>query len=180
MLTCRDRKRFKFFINRKTDVGVSNKNCMKRCQVMMVNWLFGIQLLWKDIWQQYFSYWLDRYVPTNNQEDRNNGGSSRTKHPINDVLSVLSCHCEAVVLLSRKSPDSVINVKVEFGEISQNPKSHTKWYRNMWRRNINFRYILLILQKWKGLWGWQRVMRLMRQRKWNSWGNIRRKKRQER
>ena len=33
---------------------------------------------------------------------------------------------ETVVLLSRKSPDSVINVKVEFGEISQNPKSHTK------------------------------------------------------
>ena len=34
----------------------------------------------------------------------------------NDVLSVLSCHVETVVLLSHKKPDSVINVKVEFGE----------------------------------------------------------------
>lgn len=34
----------------------------------------------------------------------------------NDIHSVLSSHVETVVLLSHKSPDSVINVKVEFGE----------------------------------------------------------------
>lgn len=34
----------------------------------------------------------------------------------NDVLSVLSCHVETVVLLSHKKPDSTISVKVEFGE----------------------------------------------------------------
>lgn len=41
---------------------------------------------------------------------KNSGGSSRTNHSENDVLSVLSCHVETVVLLSHKSPDSVINV----------------------------------------------------------------------
>lgn len=35
---------------------------------------------------------------------------------VNDVLSILSCHVETVVMLSHKKPDSVINVKVEFGE----------------------------------------------------------------
>lgn len=34
----------------------------------------------------------------------------------NDIHSVLSSHVETVVLLSHKKPDSVINVKVEFGE----------------------------------------------------------------
>ena len=34
----------------------------------------------------------------------------------NDVLSVLSCHVETVVLLSHKKSDSIISVKVEFGE----------------------------------------------------------------
>lgn len=34
-----------------------------------------------------------------------------------DVLPILSCHVETVVLLSHKSSDSVINVKVEFGEV---------------------------------------------------------------
>ena len=33
-----------------------------------------------------------------------------------DVLAVISSHVETVVLLSHKKPDSVINVKVEFGE----------------------------------------------------------------
>lgn len=34
----------------------------------------------------------------------------------NDIHSVLSSHVESIVLLSHKSPDSKINVKVEFGE----------------------------------------------------------------
>ena len=33
-----------------------------------------------------------------------------------DVLPILSCHVETVVLLSHKKPDGHINVKVEFGE----------------------------------------------------------------
>ena len=33
-----------------------------------------------------------------------------------DVLLIISCHVETVVLLSHKKPDSHINVKVEFGE----------------------------------------------------------------
>ena len=33
-----------------------------------------------------------------------------------DIQPIVSCHVETVVLLSHKSPDSVINVKVEFGE----------------------------------------------------------------
>ena len=44
------------------------------------------------------------------------GGSSRTNRQENDVLSILSCHVETVVLLSHKKPDSTISVKVEFGE----------------------------------------------------------------
>ena len=56
------------------------------------------------------------HVSIHDQEDRNTCGSSRTNCPANDVLSVLSCHVETVVLLAHKSPDSVINVKVEFGE----------------------------------------------------------------
>ena len=48
-----------------------------------------------------------------------------------DIHSVLSCHVETVVMLSHKKPDSVINVKVEFGEgegtvhySSQIPQGH--------------------------------------------------------
>ena len=57
-----------------------------------------------------------RYVPNYDRKIKNRRGSSRTNRPANDVLSILSCHVETVVLLSHKSPDSVINVKVEFGE----------------------------------------------------------------
>lgn len=60
-------------------------------------------------------YWA-RYVPGYVFGEKNGGGSSRTNRSANDVLSVLSCHVETVVLLSHKLPDSVINVKVEFGE----------------------------------------------------------------
>lgn len=42
-----------------------------------------------------------RYVPTYDQEGKNSGGSSRTNRSANDVLSVLSCHVETVVLLSK-------------------------------------------------------------------------------
>ena len=37
-----------------------------------------------------------------------------------DIQPIVSCHVETVVLLSHKSPDSVINVKVEFGEGDDN------------------------------------------------------------
>ena len=40
----------------------------------------------------------------------------RERTHLYDIHSVLSSHVETVVLLSHKSPDSVINVKVEFGE----------------------------------------------------------------
>ena len=43
-----------------------------------------------------------RYVPTYDQEGKNSGGSSRTNRSANDVLSVLSCHIECVVKLTRR------------------------------------------------------------------------------
>ena len=54
-----------------------------------------------------------RYVPTYDQEGKNSGGSSRTNRSANDVLSVLSCHVETVVLLSKGEIDSK-KVRVEF------------------------------------------------------------------
>ena len=57
-----------------------------------------------------------RYVPNYDRKIKNRRGSSRTNRPANDVLSILSCHVETVVLLSHKKPDGHINVKVEFGE----------------------------------------------------------------
>ncbi len=33
-----------------------------------------------------------------------------------DINPIVSAHVETIVLLSRKSPDNFINVKVEFGE----------------------------------------------------------------
>ena len=42
-----------------------------------------------------------RYVPTYDRENKNSGGSSWTNRSANDVLSVLSCHVECVVLMSR-------------------------------------------------------------------------------
>ena len=64
----------------------------------------------------FFQTKCSRYIPPYDREDKNSGGSIRTNHPANDVLSVLSCHVETVVLLSHKKPDSTISVKVEFGE----------------------------------------------------------------
>ena len=53
------------------------------------------------------------YISTYNREGRNSGGSSRTNRQANDVLSVLSCHVETVVLLSKGEIDSK-KVRVEF------------------------------------------------------------------
>ena len=48
---------------------------------------------------------------------QNSGGSSRTNCLTNDVLSVLSCHVETVVLLSRKAPDDTIEVDLDLDEL---------------------------------------------------------------
>ena len=57
-------------------------------------------------------YWA-RYVPGYVFGEKNGGGSSRTNRSANDVLSVLSCHVETVVLLSKGEIDSK-KVRVEF------------------------------------------------------------------
>nr|DAD77036.1 MAG TPA: hypothetical protein [Siphoviridae sp. ctquf9] len=41
--------------------------------------------------------------------------NSRIQFPRFDILAILSSHVETIVLLSHKSPDSHIDVKVEFG-----------------------------------------------------------------
>ena len=53
------------------------------------------------------------YISTYNREGRNSGGSIRTNRQANDVLSILSCHVETVVLLSKGEIDSK-KVRVEF------------------------------------------------------------------
>ena len=54
-----------------------------------------------------------RYVPNYDRKIKNRRGSSRTNRPANDVLSILSCHVETVVLLSKGEIDSK-KVRVEF------------------------------------------------------------------
>ena len=61
----------------------------------------------------FFQTKCSRYIPPYDREDKNSGGSIRTNHPANDVLSVLSCHVETVVLLSKGEIDSK-KVRVEF------------------------------------------------------------------
>lgn len=51
------------------------------------------------------------------QEDRNSDGSSRTNRPANDVLSILSCHVETVVLLSQQKPDDTIEIDLDLDEL---------------------------------------------------------------
>ena len=51
------------------------------------------------------------------QEGRNSGGSSRTNCPVNDVLSVLSCHVETVVLLSKLNTKQHIEVELNLDEL---------------------------------------------------------------
>lgn len=54
-----------------------------------------------------------RYVPNYDRKIKNRRGSSRTNRPANDVLSILSCHVETVVLLSKGEVDSK-KIRVEF------------------------------------------------------------------
>ena len=63
----------------------------------------------------FFQTKCSRYIPPYDREDKNSGGSIRTNHPANDVLSVLSCHVETVCLLSNRKPDSYVhlNLKME-------------------------------------------------------------------
>ena len=58
-----------------------------------------------------------RYVPTYDQEGKNSGGSSRTNRSANDVLSVLSCHVETVVLLSKLNTKQHIEVELNLDEL---------------------------------------------------------------
>ena len=46
------------------------------------------------------------------ERTKNSGGSSRTNCLTNDVLFVLSCHVETVVLLSKREVESK-NIRVE-------------------------------------------------------------------
>ena len=57
--------------------------------------------IWKEMENWYHENILGS-VPTYDQEDKNSGGSSRMNRLTNDVLSVLSCHIECVVRLTRK------------------------------------------------------------------------------
>ena len=63
----------------------------------------------------FFQTKCSRYIPPYDREDKNSGGSIRTNHPANDVLSVLSCHVETVCLLSnRKSkPDTHVDLTLD-------------------------------------------------------------------
>ena len=58
-------------------------------------------------------YW---YVSAYDWEDKNSGGSSWTNHLVNNVLSVLSCHVETVVLLSKLNTRQYIKVEVKMNE----------------------------------------------------------------
>ena len=59
---------------------------------------------------------ISGYVSGNNCKSQKSLICFRELPKPNDVLSVLSCHVETVVMLSHKKPDSTISVKVEFGE----------------------------------------------------------------
>ena len=61
----------------------------------------------------FFQTKCSRYIPPYDREDKNSGGSIRTNHPANDVLSVLSCHVETVCLLSNRKPDTKVRVDVD-------------------------------------------------------------------
>ena len=71
------------------------------------NVVSGKEFMIKIIW----------YVPTYDQEDRNTCGSSRTNCLTNDVLSVLSCHVETVVLLSKLNTKQHIEVELNLDEL---------------------------------------------------------------
>ena len=48
---------------------------------------------------------------------QNSGGSRRTNRPANDVLSILSCHVEKVVLLSKLNTKQHIEVELNLDEL---------------------------------------------------------------
>ncbi len=58
-----------------------------------------------------------RYVPVYDREIKNSVGSSRTNRQVNDVLSVLSCHVETVVLLSKLNAKQHIEVELNLDEL---------------------------------------------------------------
>lgn len=58
-----------------------------------------------------------RYVPNYDRKIKNRRGSSRTNRPANDVLSILSCHVETVVLLSQRKADDYVEVELELDEL---------------------------------------------------------------
>lgn len=57
------------------------------------------------------------YISTYNREGRNSGGSIRTNRQANDVLSILSCHIETVVLLSKLNTKQHIEVELNLDEL---------------------------------------------------------------
>lgn len=65
----------------------------------------------------FFQTKCSRYIPPYDREDKNSGGSIRTNHPANDVLSVLSCHVETVVLLSKLNAKQHIEVELNLDEL---------------------------------------------------------------
>ena len=65
----------------------------------------------------FFQTKCSRYIPPYDREDKNSGGSIRTNHPANDVLSVLSCHIETVVLLSKLNTKQHIEVELNLDEL---------------------------------------------------------------
>ena len=58
-----------------------------------------------------------RYVPNYDRKIKNRRGSSRTNRPANDVLSILSCHVETVVLLSKLNTKQHIEVELNLDEL---------------------------------------------------------------
>lgn len=58
-----------------------------------------------------------RYVPNYDRKIKNRRGSSRTNRPANDVLSILSCHVETVVLLSKLKVDHHIEIELKMDEL---------------------------------------------------------------
>ena len=61
----------------------------------------------------FFQTKCSRYIPPYDREDKNSGGSIRTNHPANDVLSVLSCHVETVCLLGKRKPDTTVKIGID-------------------------------------------------------------------
>ena len=74
----------------------------------------------------FFQTKCSRYIPPYDREDKNSGGSIRTNHPANDVLSVLSCHVETVVLLTQKRKSKDYKVEIEIPIDVDGSKTYTE------------------------------------------------------